>query len=552
MEPMDEGADAGFGLSSKRNYYMPPTGQLLYFRSSVDGQLYPCAVCATDDGSEPKALIIEVSPGAYDNLPGAVALTEEIAGIAARQNRSCVVLRPTGRGGGSVYQNYGEVDVLEAIEHVAGLYPIDRDRISITGSSMGGAAVWYLISHYPDLFAGAAPFCGYCDYRLWEKPGGLTFHMHPWEEPSWQARSAALLVENMRHTPVWMVHGEWDRAVSGGVPVEQSRQMAKLLKEKGYPHTYTEVPKTGHGCRVPEVWQAVISWLLDQRKQRKPQHVSLATYSLRHNRAYWLKLEQLASYGEKGMVEAALEAEALVVTTKNVRAISVGPITYRGSLCVQIDGQDLGPMDLGARHTFQRDAADGWKTVTAMLSGQKRHAVSGPISDLFHEGLLLVSGTAGSDEQTFFNQWILDNARGYFSNRNGGVHRGGIMGHNAVNLPSVTDAALDELRLVNNNLLLYGNFASNSVLARFKEYLPLRFAEDRIELAGKTYQEKGVAVFATFPHPLNPKRYLAVHGGTRPDAVCWGSHLDMQLLPDYLVYAGGQTLDWGFWDNEWK
>ena len=130
---------------------MKPVGQLQYFRSSVDGQLHPCAVCATDTGPDPKPLIIEVSPGALHHLPGAVALTEEMAAIAAAEGHSCVVLRPTGRGPGTVYQNYGEVDVLEAIEHVAAHYAIDRARISITGSSMGGAAVWYLTSHYPDL-----------------------------------------------------------------------------------------------------------------------------------------------------------------------------------------------------------------------------------------------------------------------------------------------------------------------------------------------------------------------------------------------------------------
>jgi predicted esterase len=532
---------------------MPPQGQLQYFRSSVDGRLHPCAVCATDDGSEPKALLVEVSPGALDHLSGAVALTEEIASIAAQKGRSCVVLRPTGRGGGSVYQNYGEVDVLEAIEHVAAHYAIDRDRISISGSSMGGAAVWYLISHYPDLFAAAAPFCGYCDYRLWEKPGGLTFHMHLWEEPSWRARSAAFLVENIRHTPLWIVHGEWDRAAGGGVSVEHSRQMARLLGEKDYSHTYTEVPRTGHGCRRPEIWKQVIPWLLDQRKERRPRQVSLATYTLRHNRAYWVTIEQLEIYGERGSVEAVLaEGDALDVATKEVRVVSLGPIPHCTALALTIDGQALGSLDLSGQQTFQRGADGAWQAGGVDLSAQKRHAASGPLGDLFHEGLLLVPGTAGSDEETFFNQWIADNARGYYASRNGGVHRGGIMGHNAVELSSVADGELDEERLAANNLLLYGNGASNSVLARFAEGLPLRFADDRIDLAGKTYAEPGVAVFAAFPHPLHPERYLAVHGGTAPDAICWGSHLDMQLLPDYLVYAGGDVLDWGFWDNEWR
>ena len=327
---------------------MKPVGQLQYFRSSVDGQLHPCAVCATDTGPDPKPLIIEVSPGALHHLRGAVALTEEMAAIAAAEGRSCVVLRPTGRGPGSVYQNYGEVDVLEAIEHVAAHYAIDRARISITGSSMGGAAVWYLTSHYSDLFAAAAPFCGYCDYRLWEKPGGLTFHMHPWEEPSWQSRSAAFLVENLRHTPLWIVHGEWDRAVGGGVPVAHSRQMAGLLAEKGIAHTYTEVPRTGHGCRTPDIWKQVIPWLLDQRKQDSPSHVSLVTSGLRHNRSYWVEIDQLAHYGASGEVDARREGERLTVRTEGVHTFSLGPLKESAALEVILDGQALGRLNLGA------------------------------------------------------------------------------------------------------------------------------------------------------------------------------------------------------------
>jgi hypothetical protein len=45
---------------------------------------------------------------------------------------------------------------------------------------------------------------------------------------------------------------------------------------------------------------------------------------------------------------------------------------------------------------------------------------------------------------------------------------------------------------------------------------------------------------------------VAVHGGVVPDAICWGSHLDLMLLPDCLVCHGGEVLDRGFASNEWK
>ena len=168
---------------------MKKRAEIEYYRSVEDANIYPCVVYVSDTTDTQKPLILEVSPGGTD-LELRIKIVEEIAGIAEASGMSCIVARPTGRGSGSVYQNYGEVDVLESIEHLASHLPVDRNRISITGKSMGGAATWYLASHYPDLFSAAAPVCGYCDYRLWEKPGGLTFHMHPWEEPSWRARSA--------------------------------------------------------------------------------------------------------------------------------------------------------------------------------------------------------------------------------------------------------------------------------------------------------------------------------------------------------------------------
>jgi len=332
-------------------------GRVQHFRSSIDATEQPCVVCATDGSSTSKPLIVEVSPNGTD-LPGGMRIAEDIASTAAEHGRQCIVLRPTGRGPGTVYQNYGEVDLLEALEHVCARYPVDRRRISITGVSMGGAAVWYLISHYPDLFAAAAPVCGYCDYRLWE-------------EPSWRSRSAVFLAENLLHTPVWIVHGEWDRAVGGG-------------------------------------------------------------------------------------------------------------------------------------------------------------------------------------QAAFSNRWAAENASQFFKARNGGVHRGGIMGETSVELQVADDAELSRETRLGRNLILYGNRGTNAILAEYGERIPVRFAEGCLELLDRRYEADGVAAFALFPHPENPDRCVAVHGGACPDAVCWGSHLDMMLLPDYLVYARGEVLDWGFWNGEWR
>jgi acetyl esterase/lipase len=533
-----------------------PTGEILEFVSPVDGLTHPVAVCETSGAraeSRPLPLLLEVSPGALADLDGAIRLTETIAGMAEASGRECVVAYPTGRGPGSVYQDYGEVDVLEAIEFVAGRRPIDRDRISITGASMGGAATLYLASHYTDLFAAAAPFCGYSDYRLWEKPGGLTFFMRPWEEPSWQARSATLLAENLTRTPTWLIHGEWDRSVGGGVSVEQSRRLAARLEELGAPYRYTEVPRTGHDVREdPALLADAVAWLLDQRKDRNPSRVRFATGTLRHNRSAWVGIEQQEHSGQRSSVDATLDGGGLVVRTENVAALAVGPIEGTGSGRLSVDGDELGIVDLAAPVLLRRSTDGRWTTTHLDLALQKHHAQSGPIADLFHDGTLLVVGTIGTDEETFFNGWAAEDAVAYYQGRNGGVHRGGIMGRNTATLPVVRDVDLADPDRRGRNLLCYGTPASNGLLRRYADALPVAFFRDGIELAGRRFEDPFAAVIAVLPHPDHDARYVAVHGGLLPDAVTWGSHLDLGLLPDWLAYARGDLLDWGFFDNDWR
>jgi predicted esterase len=526
-------------------------GKLDYYTSNIDGEKRPYAICATSESDERKPLVIVVSPGApTDAGPNEIRVAEQYAWYAKKNGKECITMRATGRGPGSVYQNYGEEDVFEAVRDAMTKYPIDPDRISVTGFSMGGAATWYLVSHYPDFFAAAAPMSGYCDYRLWEKPGGFTYPMQPWEEPSWQARSAAFLPSNFEHTAMWITHGEWDRSVGGGVPVAHSRKMYSLLKERSYNVKYTEVPKTGHSS-PPELFEQVTLWLIQQRKERNPRHIELTTYALRHNKSYWVTADQLEHYGERARLDARLTGHELVIQTENVSAFTAGPIASSGSLEMRIDGQMQTSVNLTQVRSFYRSAGH-WLAGTRDTTREKRHGCSGPITDIFFDNMLLVPGASGTDEESNFNALMAGNLRNLFKAENGGLHRGGIRGSNTIDLVSLKDANLTEDQIHNNNLLLFGATQSNAILKRYANKLPLAFEPGKIRLGNHTFTGERLAMFAVFPHPENPGRYIAVIGGVTPDAVTWGSHLSYQLLPDYVVFDRGRMLDWGFWDNSWK
>jgi pimeloyl-ACP methyl ester carboxylesterase len=552
----------------------PMAPAILHYTSKVYGDLQPFAACATDLSPDPKPLIVDLIPGTLGNLEGAARGCRQICEIAREAGLSCVALRPCGRGNGSLYQGCGEVDVYESIEALRARVAIDPDRISVTGASMGGAATWYHASHFPDFWAAAAPFCGYCDHRLWEKPGGSTFPLQAWEDFSWTSRGAAYRAGNLRHTALRIAHGEWDRAVGGGVPVEQSRQMDRKLTEAGIPHVYIEIPKTGHNARREALWKETVPWLLRQKRVKEPDRVTLTVHTLRHNRSHWVEVEQQAASGKPSWVEASVEraGKKARAITSNVRRLVLGPIRGGSSLDLEIDGSTLRGIDLTAPQRFQSAVDGSWsRTGGAIPAAEKRPGLSGPFGDIFIAPTLIIYGDSGSEAESEFNRSMAVNAAQLFSQTNGGLHRGGIQGDNAVLLPVITDKqALDVMQsraasapalakgvtvsaelLSRSNLFFVGGVSSNAALARIAGALPIAFSEKKLALAGRTYQGDHLALYAVFPHP-DGRRYAAILAGGEPDAISWGSHVGLQLLPDYLVFDHDRVVDWGFWSNGWR
>jgi predicted peptidase len=126
--------------------------------------------------------------------------------------------------------------VLKLLDGLVAQYPVDAQRLLVTGLSMGGFGTWDLLLRHPSKFAGALVLCGGGD------PGQ---------------------VGAIRDVPVWAFHGDRDPAV----PVRASRKMIQALRQAGASPRYTEVADRGH-----DVWTVayrdleVVRWLLTQRR----------------------------------------------------------------------------------------------------------------------------------------------------------------------------------------------------------------------------------------------------------------------------------------------
>lgn len=120
-------------------------------------------------------------------------------------------------------------------------YKVDRDRVYLTGLSMGGFGTWAWAAHSPQLFAAIVPICGSGD-------------------PGWAGRLGQL--------SIWVFHGAKD----GAVPIEGSERLVEALKKKKEANVkFTIYPEAGHDSwsqtyANPELYE----WLLQQKRAPKP------------------------------------------------------------------------------------------------------------------------------------------------------------------------------------------------------------------------------------------------------------------------------------------
>jgi predicted peptidase len=115
-----------------------------------------------------------------------------------------------------------EIDALNGLlDSIIANYPVDENRLYLTGLSMGGTGTWLLGATRPERFAALAPICG----------------------SSFPERACAL-----KDKPVWAFHGDADPVVS----IQESQTMVDALEACGAKHVrLTIYPNVGHNAWTP-------------------------------------------------------------------------------------------------------------------------------------------------------------------------------------------------------------------------------------------------------------------------------------------------------------
>lgn len=126
----------------------------------------------------------------------------------------------------------------ELLKDVTSKYRVDKDRIYLTGLSLGGFGTWNMLRKYPEWFAAFASVCG----ATGTKPGDM---------------------KNFVHLPGWAGHGDVDMIVS----INKTKQAVDAFRKAGGKIDMVVYPKVGHNAWEPAYDKPdLFLWLLNQKK----------------------------------------------------------------------------------------------------------------------------------------------------------------------------------------------------------------------------------------------------------------------------------------------
>jgi pimeloyl-ACP methyl ester carboxylesterase len=249
------------------------------------------------DRARPGALLVGVHP--WNGGPWTYAAYREL--LEEAQARDVVLLMPSGLGN-SLYTADAEDEVMRAIDTAERAVAVDTQRVSIWGASMGGAGATTIGFHCPDRFAFVASYFGDSKYDL------TTYVKRILPDDAAAKKLNALdMLENARHLPVMLIHGEDDTTS----PIRQSTMLFDAMTRAGFSVVFERVPGSGHeGALVARYLRRVVARAADAEAEVSPARVSYRGFRAIDGGAYGVRMVRAgAGDGGGGDTEAFVDVE---------------------------------------------------------------------------------------------------------------------------------------------------------------------------------------------------------------------------------------------------
>ena len=248
-------------IRADRAYQKQPVGLLPDEEIMLRGRAYPLSLLIPENYDQTKSYALVVC------LHGAGFTGDAYLERWKARLSDAYLLACPSYPSGAWFTRRAEELVLATIQSVRQRYHVDPDRVFLTGMSNGGIGTWLVGMHHAPLFAGLAPMAS-----------GLDGVLMPF-------------LANLRHTPVYIIHGDKDQVM----PVDLSRSISQELATLGYPHVYREHQREhpmagGHYFPKEEV-PDLVSWFNRQRRESLPTRLTVVREASHFQLFNWVRLD---------------------------------------------------------------------------------------------------------------------------------------------------------------------------------------------------------------------------------------------------------------------
>ncbi|HMJ92020.1 MAG TPA: prolyl oligopeptidase family serine peptidase, partial [Candidatus Acidoferrum sp.] len=453
----------------------------------------------------------------------------------------------------------GESDAFEALASVQKNYAVDDSRIVVRGFSLGGAACWHIAAHYPGRWAAAAPGAGFSETPDFLKVFQRETMRPTWyEQALWHQYNATDYALNFYNLPVVAYSGEIDGQK------QAADMMARAMAAEGMELTHIIGPQTRHAyhpASKPEINQRIDS-IVARGRDPLPKEIRFTTWTLRYHKSAWVTVDALDQHWKQARVNASIASgNAVSVQAENVAALSfdmpagLAPFDVTHPVKVILDGSEMAGPKPGSDRSWIAafHKADGkWIADSATDTGlRKRHGLQGPVDDAFMNSFLVVrpTGTAANEK---IGAWVnAELAR--FTNEWRRHFRG--------DARVKDDSAITDADIANHSLILWGDTASNQLLAKIAPKLPIAWDAQQVKVGNKTFSSTLNIPVLIYPNPLNPNRYVVLNSGfTIREYDYLNNARQVPKLPDWAVIDistppnsrwPGKVADAGFFGERW-
>jgi len=430
----------------------------------------------------------------------------------------------------------GEVDLFEALEAVKDQYKIDPNRISVRGFSMGGAAAWHIGAHHAGEWAAVAPGAGFAETaEFLEVFQNETVQPSWWERKLFRLYDATAYALNFSNVPLVAYSGEKDRQI------QAAQVMERELAREGITLKHIIGPETAHRYHPDSRAQIdrEIDAIAARGRDPYPTRVRFITYTLRYPRMKWVRVDALEQHWEPSRIDAAIVSDSKVaVKTSGITAFTLDfgpggcPLDVTQKTSVTIDGSTLAvpaPASDRSWSVSLSKRGTAWEVVapaTRALEVRKRHGLQGPIDDAFLDRFIMVTPTgqamnpkAGAWASAEMNRAIAEWRRHF---RGEAIVR--------------KDTEITDDDIQRSNLILWGDPASNKVLARLAPRLPIGWAGPDLLAGEAKYPAATHTLAMIYPNPLNPRRYVVLNSGfTFREYDYLNNARQVPKLPDWAI-----------------